>query len=54
MDHRSNPIDGRPMNQLVIRLLRVARVVLLLGSVLGQVPVPPFASQAAKTFPEVG
>jgi hypothetical protein len=41
------------MNELVIRLLRVALVVLLLGSVLGQVLVPLFASQAAKTFPEI-
>ena len=41
------------MSKLVIRLLRVALVVLLLGSVLGQVLVPLFASQAAKTFPEV-
>jgi hypothetical protein len=41
------------MNKLAIRLLRVALVVLLLGSVLGQVLVPLFASQAAKTFPEV-
>jgi hypothetical protein len=41
------------MSKLVIRLLRVALVVLLLGSVLAQVLVPLFASQAAKTFPEV-
>lgn len=41
------------MHKVVIRLLRVALVVLLLGSVLGQVLVPLFASQAAKTFPEV-
>jgi hypothetical protein len=41
------------MNRLVIRLLRVALIVLLLESVLGQVLVPVFASQAAKTFPEV-
>jgi hypothetical protein len=42
------------MNKLVIRLLRVALVVLLLGSVLAQVLVPAFASEAARTFPEVG
>jgi hypothetical protein len=41
------------MNKLAIRLLRVALVILLLGSVLGQVLVPLFASQSAKTFPEV-
>lgn len=41
------------MNKLVIRLLRVALVVLLLGTVLGQVLVPLLAAQAAKTFPEV-
>jgi hypothetical protein len=41
------------MHALVIRLLRVALVVLLLGSVLAQALVPLFASQAAKTFPEV-
>jgi hypothetical protein len=41
------------MNKVVIRLLRVALVVLLLGSVLAQVLLPVFASQAAKTFPEV-
>lgn len=42
------------MNKLAIRALRVVLVVLLLGSVLGQVLVPAFASQAAKTFPDVG
>ena len=42
------------MNEFVIRLLRVALVILLLGSVLGQVLVPVVASQAAMTFPEVG
>jgi hypothetical protein len=41
------------MSKIVIRLLRVALVVLLLGSVLAQVLVPVFASQAAQTFPEV-
>jgi hypothetical protein len=41
------------MNMLASRLLRVALVVLLLGTVLGQVLVPLFASHAAKTFPEV-
>ena len=41
------------MSELTIRLLRVALVVLLLGSVLGQVLVPVFASRAATTFPEV-
>lgn len=41
------------MSKLAIRLLRVALVVLLLGSVFGQVLVPLVASQAAKTFPEV-
>ncbi len=42
------------MSRLVIRLLRVALVVLLLGSVLAQVLVPAFASEAARTFPEIG
>src|SRR3990172_5366811 len=42
------------MSKIVIRLLRVALAILLLGSVLAQVLVPAFASEAAKTFPEVG
>ncbi len=42
------------MNRLTIRLLHVVLVVLLLGSVLGQVLVPVTASGAAMTFPEVG
>ncbi len=42
------------MDRLAIRLLRVALVVLLLGSVLGQLLMPVFASQSATTFPEVG
>jgi hypothetical protein len=42
------------MNRLVIRLLRIALIVLLLASVLGQMLVPVFASEAARTFPEVG
>jgi hypothetical protein len=41
------------MHRLARQLLRVALVVLLLGTVLAQVLVPVFASQAAKTFPEV-
>lgn len=41
------------MHQFAIRLLRVALVILLLGSVLAQVLVPLFASQQALTFPEV-
>ena len=41
------------MNKLASRLLRVALVVLLLGSVLAQVLVPVFASQAGTRFPEV-
>ena len=41
------------MDKLVIQLLRVALLILLLGSVLGQVLVPLAASQAATTFPEV-
>ncbi len=40
------------MNTLVIRLLRVALVVLLLGSVLGQVIVPSVAADRARVFPE--
>ena len=42
------------MSKFVIRLLRVALVILLLGSGLAQVLVPVFASEAARTFPEVG
>jgi len=41
------------MTKMVIRLLRVALVVLLLGSGLAQELVPAFASEAARTFPEV-
>jgi hypothetical protein len=41
------------MNMLVSRLLRVALVVLLLGTVLAQVLVPVFASEVGTTFPEV-
>jgi Protein of unknown function (DUF2975) len=41
------------MNILTIRLLRVALVVLLLGTVLVQVLLPVFASQVGMTFPEV-
>ena len=42
------------MTMLAIRLLRVALVVLLLGSVLAQVLVPVYASQVGTTHPEVG
>jgi uncharacterized membrane protein YpjA len=41
------------MTKLAGRLLRVALVVLLLGSVLAQVLVPVYASQVATTHPEV-
>ena len=41
------------MNKLARQLLRVALVVLLLGSVLAQVLVPVFASEAGRIFPEV-
>ena len=41
------------MNMLASRLLRVALVVLLLGTVLAQVLVPVYASQVGTTFPEV-
>ena len=41
------------MNLLAIRLLRVALVLLLLGSVFAQFLVPVYASQVATTFPEV-
>lgn len=41
------------MNTLVRQLLRVALVVLLLGSVLAQVLVPVFASQVGRSIPEV-
>lgn len=41
------------MGKFAIGLLRVSLVVLLLGSVLGQVFVPLAAAGAAETFPEV-
>lgn len=41
------------MNTLAIRLLRVALVVLLLGSVLAQVLVPVYASEVGTRFLEV-
>jgi len=41
------------MNKLARQLLRVALVVLLLGTVLAQVLVPMAASEAGKTFPEL-
>ncbi|MHB8893416.1 MAG: DUF2975 domain-containing protein [Candidatus Limnocylindrales bacterium] len=41
------------MHMLASRLLRVALVVLLLGSVFAQVLVPVSASQVGTTFPEV-
>lgn len=41
------------MNKLASRLLRVALVVLLLGSVLAQVILPVFASEVGTRFPEV-
>lgn len=41
------------MNKLARQLLRVALVVLLLGSVLAQVLVPAYASEVGTRFPEV-
>jgi hypothetical protein len=41
------------MNMLASRLLRVALVVLLLGTVLAQVLVPAIASTTGTAFPEV-
>jgi hypothetical protein len=41
------------MNRLASRLLRVALVVLLLGTVLAQLLVPVSASQTGTTIPEV-
>jgi len=41
------------MNVLVRQLLRVALVVLLLGSVLAQVLVPVFGNQEERIFPEL-
>ncbi len=41
------------MTILASRLLRVALVVLLLGTVFAQVLVPVYASQVGTTFPEV-
>jgi Protein of unknown function (DUF2975) len=41
------------MAMLASRLLRVALVVLLLGSVLAQVLLPVFASEVGTRFPEV-
>ena len=42
------------MNILARKLLRVALIVMLLGSVLAQVLLPVFASGAAGRFPEIG
>ena len=41
------------MNKLASRLLRVALVVLLLGTVFVQVLLPVFASEEGRIFPEV-
>ena len=41
------------MHMLARRLLRVALVVLLLGTVLAQVLLPVFASEEGRIFPEV-
>ncbi len=41
------------MNIFTTRLLRVALVVILLGTVLAQVIMPVLASEEGKTFPEV-
>ena len=41
------------MNIFATRLLRVALVVILLGTVLAQVIMPVLASEEGKTFPEV-
>ena len=41
------------MTMLASRLLRVALVVLLLGTVLAQVLLPVFASEEGRIFPEV-
>jgi hypothetical protein len=41
------------MNIFATRLLRIALVVILLGTVLAQVIMPVLASEEGKTFPEV-
>lgn len=41
------------MHMLASRLLRVALVVLLLGTVLSQVLLPVFASEEGRIFPEI-
>jgi DUF2975 family protein len=41
------------MNELAIRLLRVALVVLLLGTVLAQVLLPVFADEEGGIYPEL-
>jgi hypothetical protein len=41
------------MNQLARRLLPVAIIVLLLGSVLGQVLLPVFGSEEGRIYPEL-
>jgi len=41
------------MNMLAMRLLRVALVVLLLGTVLAQLLVPVFASEEGRIYPEL-
>jgi hypothetical protein len=42
------------MSTLAIRLLRIALVLLLLGSLLAQALIPAVASEAARVFAEVG
>ncbi len=41
------------MNTVAVRLLRVALVILLLGTLLAQVLVPVFAAEEATLYPEV-
>ena len=53
IDIRALLIDNRWMTGFAIRLLRVGLVVLLLGSVVGQLLVPVSATRVARTFPEV-
>lgn len=53
IDNRSITIDYQYMHTLAIRLLRIALIVLLLGSVLAQLLVPVFASGAGRIYPEL-
>lgn len=54
IDIRWKSIDDRSMTRLAGRLLRLALLGLLLGSLLAQVFVPVLATEVGTQFPEVG